>query len=147
MPQDVTDLEAFRFYLCTYDADSSRTLRGEVYAWDGTKATGAAVWESSAHTITGQRHCRTKPATFDVGGVHLSPGAQYVIFMTLSKDDDQQSGGVWAYGALPDDSSYPGGSNYDLVDHGDESLWTTRAWIPDGLDMAMKVWLRPHSDV
>ena len=51
-----TTLNNFAFSWATYNnTTGSMVVRGEVYAWDGTKATGNALWDPSrarSHSMT-----------------------------------------------------------------------------------------------
>ena len=49
-------------------------VRGEVYAWDGQKATGSALWESKAKTIS-YADSDFHKQTFKTGPLPLTPGA------------------------------------------------------------------------
>lgn len=143
VPADETDLVRFRFYLSHYAGAGQLVLRGEVYAWNGTMATGQAVWEGAPRRIafTDQDYHRVG---FHVGGIPLAPGAQYVLFASISKDYRRANPAYklrWA--SVPDDSYRPGTFVY-LSDRGDESRWTSDPWVTDyGPDLAFKAWLRP----
>src|SRR3569832_1674099 len=45
-------LNKFSFWWANAAGNGSMVVRGEVYAWDGQKATGSALWESKAKTIS-----------------------------------------------------------------------------------------------
>jgi hypothetical protein len=147
VPADETDLVRFRFYLSHFSGTGHLVLRGEVYAWNGTMATGQALWEGVprriAYALTDTDYHRVG---FHVGGLALAAGAQYVLFGSISKDYEQATPGYqlkWA--SVPDDSYRPGTFVY-LSDLGDESRWTSDSWVTDyGPDLAFKAWLRPDA--
>jgi hypothetical protein len=51
VPAIKTQLNNFTFAWRNYSGSGSMVVRGEVYAWDGTKATGASAFESGTRTI------------------------------------------------------------------------------------------------
>jgi hypothetical protein len=168
VPATDTRLDSFTFYV---DLPTTLTFRGEVYRWDPTSgnhdpagspptsgnatcplgpgptclAPPAAVDKSGPmHTTSYDSTAGTyEPITFNTGGIALTPGAQYVLFFTISKDyaanaptagipgfvaftpTDTYSTGDWVYinncgpGCPPTDSG------------GNTSLWTdpTNPWF------------------
>src|SRR5665213_3201238 len=68
-------------------AGQSMVVRAEVYAWDGTKATGSALYESAPRTIAyadSNFHRESFSSTLSV-----KSRAQYVMFLTIDRDFDQ----------------------------------------------------------
>src|ERR1700742_1775377 len=118
-PNDDHVLQGFTITTATVPATT--TFRGELFAWDGAKATGASLFESGPMTPAA-----AAPQTFSFdmgpGGQVLTAGGQYVLFLTTSKDDGTGNGAL----AARDDDPYPGG-RYVFTD-GDASTWTTAAW-------------------
>jgi hypothetical protein len=114
----------------------SMVVRGEVYQWDGTKATGNALWESQPRTIAWADSTIHKVA-FKTGPVPLQPNTQYVIFASIDKDFAQCTPNyalAWGY---VDDAAYPGGTMVGLNSGGDYTQWTTQPWIQGiGMDEA-----------
>ena len=130
-PTDDTVLDSFTFMM---DLPSTVTFRGEVYAWDGEKATGPSLYESAPRTTSGSGF---EEVTFDTGGVELVAGQQYILFATISKDYEvSKDTGLW--GVVSDDTYLPGtfvfmnsGPNFDLL--------FEDAWYQNfGLDLAFK---------
>ncbi len=80
-------------------------FRGEVYAWDGTKATGAALYQSGPRQTTDP--AVFEAITFDTGGVALAAGASYVLLATTLRDTSPAGRG--AFGARGD-NPYTGGT-------------------------------------
>jgi uncharacterized repeat protein (TIGR01451 family) len=113
-------LQSFTFYM---GQPATLAFQGEVYAWDGTMATGPNLFESVPMTTTGTG---TEAVTFDAGGVPLQAGQQYVLFASCSRLFDGHSGlGAWGF----IDSDVYGGGSFVYLDNGsDPSLWTTSPW-------------------
>lgn len=125
VPADGTQLDSFTFFMSTNTA----VMRGEVYAWDGEKATGPNLYESALRTVSNTSGF--EEVTFHTGGVQLVPGQQYVLFTTVSKD----------YESIPNDASaswlgvhsgsgdtYPGGSHVRMDNGSSFDKLFTNAW-------------------
>jgi hypothetical protein len=117
-------------------------LRGEIYAWDGTKATGPSLFESPVMNLAFSSSYNL--VIFNTGALTLPPG-NYVIFATTSRD---QVVGVSPlskslFGALPDTTAYPGGVNVYLNNGADTSQWTSVAWVQFPWDAAFLVNMDP----
>lgn len=117
-------LSSFSFEM---NLPSTVAMRGEVYAWDGTKATGPALFESSPVSTSGSGNFEL--ITFNAGGVALTPGQKYVLFASTSRDQAGHSGtGSWQYF---NGDFYSGGSFVFLNNGGAPSQWTTSTWTQD----------------
>jgi hypothetical protein len=115
-------------------------VRGEVYKWDGAKATGAALFESAPRTVSFGDDAFHKE-TFKPGGVTVTPGAKYVLFASIDKDFEQCTGDYelgWAYVR---DGTYGRGTFVYQNNGGDESQWTSAPWETLGFDLAFKAYL------
>ena len=126
-------LQSFTFYM---NLPASCTFQGEVYAWDGAKASGSALWEGPPTQTTGSG--TYEAITFTPGGISLAPGAQYVIFASLSKLSGS-GGGNW--GSILTDV-YAGGDFVYINSGNDPSQWTSAPWTitwPSAIDLAFKV--------
>jgi hypothetical protein len=149
VPATDTKLDSFTFYV---QLDPSVLFRGEVYAWDNTDqhATGPALYESSPMHTT----CNTpstppcnssgfQPITLNTGGINLTAGAQYVLFVTVSKDWAANTATCVAQGPdlgscpvassgqsgiIPNQDVYPGGDFVYIYNMDDTSKWTTMMW-------------------
>ena len=106
--------------------ERSMVVRAEVYLWDGAKATGSAVYESDPRTIA-YKNFKFHRETFSAN-VSVTPGAQYILFLTVDKDFDQCTGDYTTRWGLVDDTTYAGGWFFYLNSGGDASLWTTPGW-------------------
>ena len=112
-------------------------VRGELHAWDGTKATGSAIYEAPAKTFSSGQS-GFYDVTFKFKG-KLKPGSQYVAFGSIDKDFEQCS--TYQVGwALDLADVYSGGEFVYQNNGGDESQWTSTAWsnFGTGWDTAFK---------
>ena len=100
------------------------------------KACGSALYESAPRTIAytwGTFHRETfSPKLI------LTPGAQYVLFLTIDKDYDQCLNGYGLSWGAVEDTAYPCGTFVFLNDEGDSSQWTTTPWSTYGLDLVFR---------
>jgi hypothetical protein len=141
IPKNQHTLNRFTFWWVR-STHGSMVVRGEVYAWDGSKATGNSLYESKPRSIAFTDDVFHKES-FATHGVAVTPGAQYVIFASIDKDFDQCVGGfILAWGVV-DDSAYPKGSFVFLNSGGDSGKWTTQSWQTLGLDLAFKASVKP----
>jgi hypothetical protein len=126
IPSGKTHLGKFHFWWINYNT-GSMVVRGEVYAWDGSKATGRALYESKPRTISfsdGLSH----NVAFKASLVPVTPGAQYVIFASIDKDYEQCTNGyVVGLGYIRSDV-YSGGMFVFQRNGGVERRWTHRTW-------------------
>jgi hypothetical protein len=119
-PADDTQLESFTFFIST----NPIVMRGEVYAWDGEKATGPNLYESAPRTVTSTSGF--EEVTFDTGGVQLVPGQQYVLFATVSKDYESSAATASWLGVFP--GVYPGGYFVEMDNGSSFDQLFTNAW-------------------
>jgi len=141
VPSNKHTLNKFSFWWVR-STNGSMVVRGEVYAWDGQKATGNSLYESSPRTINFTDDSFHKEG-FAPAGLAVTPGARYVLFASTDKDFGQCSeGAVLAWGAV-DDSAYAGGTFVFLNSGGDSGKWTTQTWHTAGLDTAFKAAIKP----
>jgi len=140
VPGGYTKLNKFTFSWINLGTGSMK-VRGEVYAWDGAKATGSAIYQSAARFVSfsdGLYHFET----FKPGGVPVTAGHQYVIFASIDKDYEKCKNSYevgWAYTGA---DVYAGGGFVYQNNAGDESQWTTTDWTTfGGADIAFKAYL------
>lgn len=98
-----------------------------IYAWDGTKATGPALFTSSPFTLVGDY----QRFQINTGGVALTSGSQYVAFVSVSAGPGGT--GTASFGA-----SFPGrlgGFVYQSNGSNFGALFTT-SWTGVGFDSA-----------
>ena len=78
---------------------------------------------------------------FRVHGLALTPGAQYVLFTSIAKDYEQCTLGYSVSWAAVSGKHYRRGKFVSQNNDGDESQWTTQAWLAGtGKDAAFKAW-------
>jgi hypothetical protein len=144
VPAGKKKLRSFTFYMADNTGTGTLTFRGEVYGWDGTKAT-TQKFESGVKTLSLTAGDPTyKPVKISTGRrTKLTAGSQYVLFLSISKDYEANPPDVLSQWACNYTDVLPGGSTVYLNDAGDESQWTTTPWSQiDTFDMAMKATLR-----
>jgi hypothetical protein len=136
-PAGATNLTSFTFYMEQPSSGTPLTFRGEVYAWMNGQATGSALYESSPVSLTAAGVFQ--PITFNPPSIPVTPGAQYVLFATISKDytgDSRSATLIW--GALGRDV-YPGGNFVYESNKNNTSAWTTQQWATQASnDLAFK---------
>lgn len=141
VPNNKHSLNSFTFWWQN-STTGSMVVRGEIYQWDGSKATGSAVFESDPRTISFKNskfHKVVFPAVATV-----TPGAQYVVFASIDKDYEQCTDSYQLNWGIVDDSVYGGGTFVYQNNSGDESLWTTSSWTTSyGADLAFKMDFAP----
>jgi hypothetical protein len=119
-------LNKFSFWWANHTS-GSMVVRGEVYAWDGQKATGNALWESPRKHIS-YSDSSFHQVTFKPGALPLTPGAKYVLFASIAKDYAKCTNGYELVWGTVDDTSYRGGTFVYQNNGGDGSQWTTMPW-------------------
>ena len=141
IPGNRTHLNRFAFDWINLNT-GSMVVRGEVYAWDGTKATGSALYESRPRTIAFNDSAFHRE-TFKTGVLPVNPGAQYVIFASIDKDYEQcQNNYILAWGFMSSDIYRDGFFVYQN-NSGDENNWTTTTWNGLGGDLAFRAATSP----
>ena len=138
---ETATLTRFSFYMKVIP---TAVFRGLVYAWDGTKATGDALFESAAMSTTQGNNF--EEVVFNIPcGIVLNAGQQYVLFASVSKDPSQpETAGSW--GATVDNTPYSGGQFVFINNGTDPSQWTSMTWSTIGVDLAFRATIvRPSS--
>jgi hypothetical protein len=129
-----TPLKSFSFEIGHCGA--SVTLRGSVYAWDGSKATGPSLYESPARTITTGDAFQL--VTFNVGDLSLVPGT-YVLMASTSQDQTGAPSSACRWGSLQSNTLYAGGQFVFINNGPDPAAWTTVTWSSIPRDLAFQV--------
>jgi hypothetical protein len=140
VPGNKSNLQKFSFWWSNYSGSGSMVVRGEVYAWEGGRATGPSLFESAPQTISFGDASFHK-VVFKPGGISVTPHAKYVIFASIDKDYEQCTGDYAVDWASVSDAVYPKGTFVYQNNEGDESQWTTRRWDDYGIDLAVKVYM------
>ncbi len=79
-------LQSFGLYLLLPPNTIGNMGHLELYAWDGTKATGSALVDQVITVATDELNFQSDFVTLPGGGLALVPGAQYVMFFQASDD-------------------------------------------------------------
>ncbi len=135
VPANASALTSFSFQIgvCTPEDVS---LRGSVFAWNGTNATGASLFTSSLQTVAaGPGYTEV---TFNTGSLSL-PAGEYVLFGSTSDDQGGALVTSCQWGSV-DDATYPDGTIVWLNNGADSALWTSTPWSSVGFgDFAIRV--------
>jgi hypothetical protein len=140
MTQGTVTLVQFSFYM---EVTPTTIFRGLVYEWDGTKATGAPLFESAPMSTT--QGANFEEVVFNIPGeIVLTAGKQYVLFASTSKDPAQpNAAGRW--GAVVTNTIYSGGQFVFLNNGNDPTKWTSTSWSTIARDLAFKATLHWHT--
>jgi hypothetical protein len=138
VPAGMTHLNKFTFTWVNLNT-GSMVVRAEVYAWNGTMATGSSLYEKrrSISFLDNLFHLET----FKPNAISVTPGAQYVLFISIDKDYEKcRKRYKLGWGLVSDD--YNGGGFVFQNNRGDESQWTLATWGTfGGRDVAFKAFL------
>lgn len=92
-------LDSFSFWLNDTLNTDYVDFAGYVMAWDGSKATGSVLWSSTpASTTNNGGQDGWEQFTFDTGGLALTSGAEYVLFLSASDYYDALEGTAFMAG-------------------------------------------------
>lgn len=124
-------LRSFTFIL----QPTSMQFQLEVYAWNGTRATGPNLYESAPTSVPGAG--AEQPVTFNFNpGVGLSAGGEYIAFLSTSKMNvPGNSGSDVIYLSGFNYQPYTGGKAVYLNNGADFTQWTTQPWSTIGGDI------------
>ncbi|MEM7553528.1 MAG: PEP-CTERM sorting domain-containing protein [Cyanobacteria bacterium P01_A01_bin.84] len=100
-------LDNFTFFLQNKSGPDAVDFAAYVMAWNGAKATGSKLYESTQRS-TDLNVPGMQKFTFKTGGINLTPGAQYVAFLSASDFFDGIRGKA-KMGYLGRDIYYGGG--------------------------------------
>jgi uncharacterized protein with beta-barrel porin domain len=113
-----------------------------LYAWDGTKITGSALYTSMIYTAPSASTFTA--LTFNPGGILLTPGQQYVFFLTTSTITGQ-SNGTYRWGSV-DGATYTDGQFVFMNNGTTFSDLSTNNWsLYTTYDLAFSAELTPLS--
>ena len=141
VPQGLPVLQSFSFEM---QLSTTLAFRGEVYAWDGTKAAGLNLFESGVTSTTDGSVYQL--ITFDTGGIALVPGGVYVFFASSSRDNFGHGGwGMW--GVTQFDDTYAGGTAVYINNGTDTTRWMSEDWASLPGDLAFQATFASGSGV
>ena len=105
-------------------SNPSLSFMAYVYAWNGTMATGPALYSSGVVTHNATPSTPFTKYTFSTGGLSLVPGDVYALFFSTS--GLAGTGRIQWEAATGD--AYAGG-NFIFMNNGENTAdWTTTAW-------------------
>lgn len=117
-----SQLDAFSFLV---DLPDALTFKAYVYAWDGAKATGSALYTSAVTSDNGKGY---NSVGFNTGGTAVSSGQNYVLFFSISElyaANDQSGTGTFA---TVDASTYADGDMYWFNNEDRFADLTSQSW-------------------
>jgi hypothetical protein len=134
VPAGETTLTSFTMKIFQSTGAAS-PFRGEVYAWNGTQATGPALYESAPINSSGSAGAVYQDYTF-ITNIPVTAGQQYVLFVTTSRD---QAVPDWnsRFASVPD-ATYPGGNFVFINNSSNVNAWTTQSWSMIAEDLAFQ---------
>jgi hypothetical protein len=126
-------LDSFSFYLSSL---GSTPFQAYVFAWDGSKATGPALFTSSV--LTTGSYSGYQEVSVNTGGVNLAANSAYVLAFSTSGLQTGQANRSSRWGFEGD--VYSGGEFVYLNNTDNLSALTSQAWTAwyDGSDLAFK---------
>lgn len=128
-PDGAKKIKKWSFYMGANGETGALVFTGGLYTWDGTKA-GEKVWESKAKTLDLTQGDATihKVTLKPKRKGKITPGAAYVIFLSVSKTYEESTPLVLARWAADSGNPLPNGDVVYLNSGGDESQWTSVPW-------------------
>lgn len=126
-------LNSFTFFVDDRVNPDVLEFEAYVYAWNGSRATGSALFQSGPYSSTNNGGADGYEAfTVATGGVELVGGDQYVLFFSASNLFDGVIGtSVWAYiNGLSEGTDYYTGGNFVFQNNGNDfGALTTNNWF------------------
>jgi len=123
-----TVLNSFTFFLDDFLNPDFVDFEAYVYAWDGNKATGPALYAGTPMSTTNNGgNDGFEAITINTGGVNLISGSQYVAFFTAANRFDG-SRGTSKWGGLGGANVYSGGQFVYLNNGNDFGQLFTTNW-------------------
>ena len=119
-----TSLDSVTFYVDDFSNPDSIDFAFYLYEWDGTKITGASLFESAPMATSNAVGFET--FTVNTGGVTLLTGTDYVFFLSASNFFDGEPGNG-KMGFLTSDP-YSGGTFVYMNNGNDFGLLSTTPW-------------------
>jgi hypothetical protein len=125
-----------RFAFQVGNCSATVVFRGEIYAWNGTNATGPSLYESAPVTVPNSAAFQL--VSFATGPINLAPGT-YILFASTSKDQAGAPASSCRWGSVGNNTAYPTGQFYFLNNGPNPGQWTTSAWSTIAQDLAFQV--------
>lgn len=126
-------LSSFSFQI--NDQGTAFPFQAAVYAWDAanSRAMGTALYLSAPVTTAGANAYVRFTFT---PNVTLTAGQQYVLMATTSYNQTPPTGVAARWGALTNDTTYPGGQFVFINNGTNTAAWTTLTWSNIAEDLA-----------
>jgi hypothetical protein len=141
VPAGKTHLNKFVFTWRNLSTPGTMVVRAEVYAWNGSMATGSSLFQRK-RTISFPDQLFHLESFKSRTGISVTPGLQYVLFASIDKDYEQCSNYTLGWGLPFNSDPYPGGQFVFQNNSGNEANWTTVPWNNfGGWDAAFKAFL------
>jgi uncharacterized protein with beta-barrel porin domain len=130
-----TRLSSFTFQLAQTGGTAPQ-YQAFVYQWDATnqRITGSALFSSSV--FTAPAGAAFTPVTINTGSVVLTPGQQYVLFLSTS-NQQPQANGTYKYGSLAN-TAYTGGQFVFQNNGANFNQLSTTNWSTIAIDLAFQ---------
>jgi IPT/TIG domain len=125
VPAGQTRLHSFTFYL---SEPTSVDFRAYVYKWNGEEATGPTLFESAPMHTTEYTEGQFQAITVNSDNLIVSPGEQYVLFFSTSRDAAEDEGNGEAGGWAFVENSNLGHIAYLNAGYAPNEEWTSRQW-------------------
>lgn len=134
-----TRLSGFTFYL-SQSGGTAPQYQAFVYQWDAAnqRITGPAIYTSGV--LMAPSGSAYTPVIINTGGVALSAGQQYVLFLTTSTVGGQPSGS-YRYGALTNNTAYAGGQFVFFNNGSNFAQLSSSGWSSIAEDLAFQAFL------
>jgi hypothetical protein len=134
VPEGVTSLESFSL---SPQVAPSFLFRAYVYAWNGSQTTGPALYESA--DLHAPSEASFQRLTLQTGGVAVTAGQQYVLFLSRSNEQaaDEADTSGYAFQIVRSEGffeppPYQEGGLVTLSNGYTPSDWGTQAWSDFG---------------
>jgi hypothetical protein len=130
-----TRLSSFTFQL-NQTSGTAPQYQAFVYQWDATnqRITGSALFASGV--FTAPSGAAFSPVTINTGSVVLTPGQQYVLFLSTS-NQQPQANGSYKYGSVAN-TAYAGGQFVFQNNGANFNQLSTTTWTTIAIDLAFQ---------
>jgi uncharacterized protein with beta-barrel porin domain len=134
-----TTLSGFTMYL-NQSSGTAPNYQAFVYAWDSvnSRISGPALFTSAPLVAPTTGVGVFAPVAINTGSVTLTPGQQYVLFLTTSSQVNGANG-VYRYGALTNNTAIPNGQFVFQNNGTNFGNLSTTTWSNIGEDLAITI--------
>lgn len=147
-PAGAPILTSFSFFLDDYMNPDTADFQAYVFAWDGQKATGPALFQSSPISTTNNNgNDGFEEIAISTGTIALTAGQEYVLAFNASNQFDSEIGTA-RWGTINNHASgpdtYAGGTFVFLNNGSDFSQLNSTPWSERDGDLAFKATFVPE---